>query len=114
MDVRVFWYQGVLDGWLILEGSAENHEFDFVVQNASSSNACSYVVSAALPRMPATERASYAEGGSCDVMVTVTAPNVGDVFEGTFSAVVGTYAGTPLVTLTDGRFRAPRLPDGLP
>jgi hypothetical protein len=113
-DVRVYWFQGLLDGWVTLEGSTEDRAFGFVLQNAISSDACSYVVFGDLPRMAATERGSYVTDGRCDVTVTATALDLGDVFEGTFSAVVGRIGNPTLVTLTEGRFRAPRVPDGNP
>jgi hypothetical protein len=113
-DVRAYWYEGLQPGWLLVEAFTEDHAFYLLVLNALSSKACSYMVSAAVPRTPQTERGSFVEGGSCNVTVTATAPEVGDVFEGTFSAVVGAFVGAPLVTLTEGRFRAPRIPDGSP
>jgi hypothetical protein len=46
--------------------------------------------------------------------VTSAAPNVGDIVEGTFSGTVVVFTGTsgtePL-TITNGRFRAPRIAD---
>ena len=54
-------------------------------------------------------------GGSCSVAVTRAAPNVGDETEGTFSGVALVFIGgtttTPPITVTNGRFRVPRIAD---
>jgi hypothetical protein len=114
MNVQAYWFQGLLDGWLELQGATEDRVFYVVLLNALSDDACSYLVFAPLPFEPFTAAGSYVEGGSCDVTVTATAPAVGDIIEGTFSAVVGPLGASPLLALTDGRFRAPRTPDNGP
>jgi hypothetical protein len=108
MNVRTFWFQGLTEAQLALEGVNADWRFDFVVGNYESSTACTYVVLTPV-NVEGRSAGSYVEGGSCDMTVTADAPNVGDVLSGTFSAVVGTFTGEPLVTLTDGRFRAPRV-----
>ena len=58
---------------------------------------------------------SRTPGGSCSIAVTRAAPNVGDETEGTFSGVVlwvlGGTSTTQPITVTNGRFRVPRIAD---
>jgi hypothetical protein len=114
MNVQALWFQGLLEGSVGLEGSTAEQRFDFVLDDYVSPNACTYLVLSSLPLDQGQGAGSFVEGGSCEAMLTAAAPNVGDILEGTFSAVVGMFNGTPLVTLTDGRFRAPRVADRIP
>jgi hypothetical protein len=113
INARAFWFQGLQQGWLEVDGWTADRRFFLLVQNAINPNACSYMVLGDRPQVVSTERISLVEGGSCNVMVTATAPNVGDIIEGTFSGAVAA-PGSPLVTLTNGRFRVPRIADGIP
>jgi hypothetical protein len=112
--VQAYWFKGLLDGWLMVEGHTDDRVFNLLVMNALSSDACSYMVFGDLPRTSTTDRGSFVEGGSCSVKVTATAPNIGDVLEGTFSGLVGAIGVSRILTVTDGRFRAPRPPDNSP
>lgn len=112
MSVRAFWFQGLLDGWLELEGSTGERTFYFVVRNVVASNVCSYMTMQDLALPPTMVEASFVDGGVCNVTVTTAAPEIGDVFEGTFDAAVAALGGSDLTLLTEGRFRAPRTPDG--
>jgi hypothetical protein len=114
MNVRTYWFQGLSEVQLALEGSTADRRFDFVFGNYVAENPCNYVVLNSVPVMAGQAEASFVEGGSCDMTLTALAPNVGDIIEGTFSAVVGPLGAGPLVTLTEGRFRAPRAADGAP
>jgi hypothetical protein len=114
MNVRTYWFQGLSEAQLALEGSTADRRFDFVFGNYVAENPCNYVVLNSVPVVGGQAEASFVEGGRCDMTLTALAPNVGDIIEGTFSAVVGPLGSGPLVTLTEGRFRAPRVPDGSP
>jgi hypothetical protein len=114
MNVQALWFQGLTEAQLALEGSTADRRFDVVVGNYASSNSCIYLVLTPVPEVPGQAAGSFVDGGSCEMTLAAAAPKVGDVLEGTFSAVVGTIGAAPLVTLTDGRFRAPRVPDRVP
>jgi hypothetical protein len=64
-----------------------------------------------------TAYTSALTGGTCSYMVTAPAPNVGDTIEGTFSGTVVVFtgaSGTAPITVTNGRFRVPRIADRSP
>jgi hypothetical protein len=108
-DVMAFWFQGLVEGTLGLQAKTADRRWDFVIKGSLTGNACSYVTLSSMPMMVTTDLASFSENASCDVSLTHWAPNVGDILEGTFSAELKSLGGSASATVTDGRFRAPRV-----
>lgn len=112
-DVSAYWFPGLLEGRISVTGTADSRTWYFMILNAVSDEACAggYITLDDLANEPgASELATFWEGGSCTVAVTQAAPNVGDVLEGTFEAVLANPQGSA-VSVTNGHFRAPRAAD---
>jgi hypothetical protein len=107
-----YWYQGLLEGWLLAEGSTAEWTWMLLINNRTGPGACSYGLLA--PAGDTTRAfASYVlPDGRCDVTVTATAPNVGDNLEGTFTATL--KRGTTVKVVTNGAFRVPRIAEPPP
>jgi hypothetical protein len=84
-----------LDGWLLY------------IQNSVGTSACSPNWIALFDIGPTLR--SDNPGGSCSVTVTVPAPALGDVIEGTFTATLATASTTPTTAaVTNGVFQVTR------
>ena len=114
IDVKAYWWPGLIEGWLGVEAETENRQWYFVVQESGTGNVCSYIVLAGIPEVATQDLASFWEGGNCEVALTHAAPNVGDILEGTFNAELKAPAGQLGVTVTEGEFRIPRIEDNPP
>lgn len=113
-DVSAYWFPGLLDGSISMTGTDASRTWYFAILNTASGNACAggYITLDDLTNESgASDLATFWEGGSCTVTVTHAALNIGDVLEGTFQAVLANPTD-PAVTVTNGRFRALRGPDG--
>jgi len=113
LDVKAYWFDGLLQGWIGVTGTADSRTWHFVILNSNVNTACNggYITLQDLTDdSVGSILATYPEGGSCSVTVTEAAPNVGDVIEGTFEGVLSSFE-EPMVTVTNGRFRALRTPD---
>lgn len=106
-----YWWSGIQDGWLGAEAQNAEWQWSLVLPNATGPlAACSggYVV---LQTAGSGTMAfgSFGADGACAADVTAAAPDVGDVFEGMFTATLDQVSGAMLKQVTNGAFRVPRI-----
>jgi len=109
MNPVAYKYQGTATAELRVDASSTMWNWTVVVNNPTVGCGINLV-----RRGNFTAYTSALTGGSCTHTVTPAAPNVGDVLEGTFSGTVVIFTGatgTPPMTITNGRFRVPRIAD---
>lgn len=106
-DVTARPFLGQLNQFQVSAGTGA-WQWDMVVQytSASDSNVCIQILLQTEHVIPNVGYASLATGGSCNVQITRAAPSVGDILEGTFSAVLPQLGGSVTKVATQGRFRA--------
>jgi hypothetical protein len=109
MSAYTYWFQGLLPGYVTIEARNAEWQWYIVTREIVHPNGCSYITLGEVPENISTIAGSYTEGANCTVNVTMEAPNTGDVLEGTFSAVLKAYVASEPVTVSEGRFRVPRL-----
>lgn len=107
-----YWSQGLLQGWLIAEGSNAEWTWMLLIANQAGPGACSYGLLAPEGDTIRAFATYVLPDGRCDVTVTAPAPNVGDKLEGTFTATVVWRTTTKLVT--NGAFSLPRIAEPPP
>ena len=98
-------------GDLLVEADDGGWSWDLNIRNEVSVDACAaeHILLQTKNVFPAHGFDSLATGGACNVQVTRAAPNVGDVIEGIFSAVLPELSGTTRKVVTNGRFRVHRI-----
>jgi hypothetical protein len=115
MLARAYWFQGLVQGELALEAHTQEWDWYLVITNSTAGNACSSGYGQLIKAGTQTDGfASFKGGATCTVTVTHSAPNVGDVLEGTFSGTWLAIVGEGMKTITNGSFRVPRIVDGSP
>jgi hypothetical protein len=115
-DVRAFWYQGLVPGWLLLEAQGENISWTIMVREGTVNQSCG-TATITLIREDTGSTMYFLSGWNpdsdpCTLVVAEPPGPVGEVIEGTFAASLSLAAqpGIP----TNGSFRVPRLPDEPP
>jgi len=115
MQARAYWFQGLVQGELALEAHAPEWDWYLVITNSTAGNACASGYGQLIKAGSQTDGfASFKGGATCTVTVTHSAPNVGDVLEGTFSGSWLAIVGEGMKTITNGSFRVARIADGSP
>jgi hypothetical protein len=113
MNADAYWWSGIFAGNLGIDASDGAWTWSFVIANSTTvPNACAsgYVVLQA-KAAPVKDFLGTGESGACNVQVTRAASNVGNYLEGTFTATLKVVAGAETKTVTNGRFRVPRVAD---
>ena len=105
-----YWWSGIQEGWIASQAQNAEWQWGLVLRNATGPAACS---GGSIFLQPAASGSmafgSFGAGGACAADVTAAAPNVGDVFEGTFTATLGQVGGATLKQVSNGVFHVPRI-----
>ena len=109
-----YWFSGIQEGFLGVEAQEEQWQWVLVIRNAVGHWTCPADGSIVLQPVDssASGLSTSATGGACAFEVT-SAPEVGGVFEGTFTATIARLTGTMRApaAVTNGAFRVPRVAD---
>ncbi|HEX6276257.1 MAG TPA: hypothetical protein VFZ53_24625 [Polyangiaceae bacterium] len=119
VGVQAFWFQGLLEGYLSVQGLVDELGWVINVPNYDGADTCG-TATITLTQADGADTVYYLSDPyvgmevGCSLFVEHAAPNVGDVIEGTFSGELGRIPGGPddRVSVTEGAFRAPRTADG--
>jgi hypothetical protein len=115
-NVRAYWFQGLQPGYLGLTASGSGWSWELVMVNMTGTPACG--TASVQLNYDDTSMGSYGTfhaGDACAFTVSSAAPAVGDVLEGTFSAMMsGMPTTNPDRVATNGSFRVPRVADEPP
>lgn len=109
-----YWFSGIKQGFLGVEAQDDQWQWVLVIRNAVGHWTCPADGSIVLQPVDssASGLSTSATGGACAFEVT-SAPEVGGVFEGTFTATIARLTGTMRApaAVTNGAFRVPRVAD---
>ena len=114
MELVAYWQQDLNPAFIKIEARSSEWNWTLSTENKiSAPNTCNAGSITLFRRVGSTiGYTSFLGGGSCCVQVTRAAPAVGDVLEGTFSGTLVVFGdSTMTATITNGRFRVPRVAD---
>ena len=115
-NVRAYWFQGLQPGYLSLTASGTGWSWTLVFVNMTGTPACGTAsVQLSYDDASMGSYGTFHAGDTCAFTVSSAAPTVGDVLEGTFSAMMsGSPTNHPNRVATSGAFRVPRVEDAPP
>ena len=110
-NANAAWFRGLNPGYLTLAASGNGWQWNLTLINMSGNPPCGTAsVLLLYDDISMGSYGTYAAGDSCMFAVSSAAPAVGDVIEGTFSAMMSALpTNHPDRVATNGAFRVPRI-----